>query len=86
VLLTGFGPFGDYKVNPSWELVKQFDGNRCGSLRMKVGHVNRTVCPSLPTTKTSPPTQPCWIKLGEREQHAPFWGFFPRRSVRRVCP
>lgn len=37
VLLTGFGPFGRYEKNPSWELVKQFDGNRCGSLRMKVG-------------------------------------------------
>jgi len=39
VLLTGFGPFGQHEVNPSWELVKQFEGNRCGSLRMKTLHV-----------------------------------------------
>eukprot|EP00038_Savillea_parva_P030630 m.79125 g.79125 ORF g.79125 m.79125 type:complete len:535 (-) comp9267_c2_seq2:47-1651(-) len=39
VLLTGFGPFGTYEVNPSWELVKQFAGNRCGSLQMKVEEI-----------------------------------------------
>lgn len=23
VLLTGFGPFGDHNINPSWEVVKE---------------------------------------------------------------
>eukprot|EP00041_Stephanoeca_diplocostata_P013277 m.232576 g.232576 ORF g.232576 m.232576 type:complete len:336 (-) comp19280_c0_seq4:136-1143(-) len=35
VLLTGFGPFGDFKVNPSWQIMKQFDGQRCGDLIME---------------------------------------------------
>ncbi|MGG5836354.1 pyroglutamyl-peptidase I, partial [Huaxiibacter chinensis] len=26
VLVTGFEPFGGESINPSWEVVKQFDG------------------------------------------------------------
>jgi pyroglutamyl-peptidase len=34
--LTGFAPFGDYRVNPSELLVRSFEGRTCGGRRVSV--------------------------------------------------
>ncbi|WP_213992779.1 pyroglutamyl-peptidase I [Sodalis sp. dw_96] len=36
VLLTGFEPFGGDGINPSWEVVKQFEGRRLGTADVAV--------------------------------------------------
>jgi len=36
LLVTGFGPFGGYETNPSWEAIRHLDGTRVG------GYVIRT--------------------------------------------
>ncbi len=35
VVLTGFEPFADFQVNPSWEAAKAFDGLELNSFRVK---------------------------------------------------
>ncbi|MDH5634626.1 MAG: pyroglutamyl-peptidase I [Candidatus Bathyarchaeota archaeon] len=35
VVLTGFEPFADFKVNPSWEAAKAFDGKEVDSFKVK---------------------------------------------------
>lgn len=35
VALTGFEPFGDFKVNPSWEVAKTFNGREIASFHIK---------------------------------------------------
>src|SRR5689334_12182343 len=35
ILLTGFEPFGDVKVNPSWETVKRLQGKKVGAYRVE---------------------------------------------------
>jgi pyroglutamyl-peptidase len=35
VVLTGFEPFADFKVNPSWEAAKAFDDKEVDSFRVK---------------------------------------------------
>lgn len=34
-VLTGFEPFADFKVNPSWEAAKAFDAKEIGSFKVK---------------------------------------------------
>ena len=35
VVLTGFEPFADFQVNPSWETAKTFDDKKIGSFKVK---------------------------------------------------
>jgi pyroglutamyl-peptidase len=35
VVLTGFEPFADFQVNPSWEAAKTFEGEEIGSFKVK---------------------------------------------------
>ena len=35
VMLTGFEPFGEFKVNPSWEAVKLLDGKQIAGFKVK---------------------------------------------------
>ncbi|MDH5448388.1 MAG: pyroglutamyl-peptidase I [Candidatus Bathyarchaeota archaeon] len=35
VVLTGFEPFADFQVNPSWEAAKTFDDKEIGSFKVK---------------------------------------------------
>jgi pyroglutamyl-peptidase len=35
VILTGFEPFADFQVNPSWEAAKALDGQKAGSFQVK---------------------------------------------------
>src|SRR5216683_3303049 len=35
ILLTGFGPFGGERINPSWEVAERFEGNRIGGAVVK---------------------------------------------------
>src|SRR5260370_29191673 len=35
ILLTGFGPFGGERINPSWEVAERFEGKRIGSAVVK---------------------------------------------------
>ena len=35
VVLTGFEPFADFKVNPSWEAAKTFDNKEIDSFKIK---------------------------------------------------
>jgi pyroglutamyl-peptidase len=39
LLITGFGPFLDVAVNPSWEAIKDLDGAVIGSTRVKVAQL-----------------------------------------------
>jgi len=41
VLLTGFEPFDNEPINPSWEAVRALDGWRCGAARV---HARRISC------------------------------------------
>src|SRR5229473_2196971 len=35
ILLTGFGPFGGERINPSWEVAERFEGKRIGGTVVK---------------------------------------------------
>lgn len=35
IALTGFEPFADFQVNPSWEAAKKFEGKEIGSFKVK---------------------------------------------------
>src|SRR5229473_7487023 len=35
ILLTGFGPFGGERINPSWEVAGRFEGKRIGGAVVK---------------------------------------------------
>ena len=35
VMLTGFEPFGEFEVNPSWEAVKLLDGKQIAGFKVK---------------------------------------------------
>src|SRR6266851_3757345 len=35
ILLTGFGPFGGERINPSWEVAERFEGKRIGGAVVK---------------------------------------------------
>jgi pyroglutamyl-peptidase len=34
-VVTGFAPFGGERINPSWEVARQLDGDRIGGLQVK---------------------------------------------------
>lgn len=59
ILLTGFGPFSGFPVNPSWESIKPLQGQRWGSFEV------RTV--ELPVEWVAGPQQ----LLAALEQHKP---------------
>jgi pyroglutamyl-peptidase len=42
LLVTGFGPFLNVAVNPSWEAIKDLDGQVVGGLRVRVARLDVT--------------------------------------------
>jgi len=42
LLVTGFGPFGGYATNPSWEVARALDGEHIGDLRVVAARLDVT--------------------------------------------
>lgn len=42
LLLTGFGPFGEYESNPAWETARSLDGERVGRTRVVAARLDVT--------------------------------------------
>jgi len=50
VVLTGFEPFADFQVNPSWEAAKTFEGKEINSFKIKsfqIPLVNKEIKPTI---------------------------------------
>src|SRR5260370_36295267 len=59
ILLTGFGPFGGERINPSWEVAERFEGKRIGgtvvkTLKLPV-HCNRAARQVMDTVERMRP-------------------------------
>ena len=61
MLITGFGPFKNIPVNPSWQVVKQFDGNTCGPFVVKTAELPVEYGQRAPLLlSASPPAVPAY--------------------------
>ena len=61
ILLTGFGPFGGERINPSWEVAERFEGKRIGGAVAKSLDVREGAMPipMRPSPSCSKSGRPC---------------------------